>query len=145
MFKRILLPTDGSERSQRAIEAGVALAAGMGAQVTGLYVTPPFHSLAYEPSQLEFTRDEYLRVSGEQAANMLGAIEAAAGAAGVPCDSVSTVSEHPYEDILRIAGEKNCDLIVMASHGRRGIKGLLLGSETQKVLTHGTIPVLVYR
>lgn len=145
MFKHILLPTDGSDLSLRAIERGVALAKAMGAQVTGFHAAPPFHVFAYETPQLEYTREQYLRVSAEQAANMLGTIEAAARTAGVPFESVSTVSDHPYEDILQTATERGCDLIVMASHGRRGVKGLLLGSETQKVLTHGTVPVLVYR
>lgn len=145
MFKHILLPTDGSDLSLRAIERGVALAKAMGARITGFHATPPFHVFAYEALQLEPTREEYLRVSAEQAANVLGTIETAARAAGVPCESVSTVSDHPYEDILQTATERGCDLIVMASHGRRGVKGLLLGSETQKVLTHGDVPVLVYR
>ena len=145
MFKHILLPTDGSDLSLRAIERGVALAKAMDARVTGFHAAPPFHVFAYETPQLEYTREQYLRVSAEQAANMLGTIEAAARTAGVPFESVSTVSDHPYEDILQTATERGCDLIVMASHGRRGVKGLLLGSETQKVLTHGTVPVLVYR
>ena len=145
MFKHILLPTDGSDLSLRAIERGVALAKAMGARVTGFHAAPPFHVFAYETPQLEYTREEYQRVSAEQAANMLGTIEAAARTAGIPFESVSTVSDHPYEDILKTATERGCDLIVMASHGRRGVKGLLLGSETQKVLTHGTVPVLVYR
>lgn len=145
MFKHILLPTDGSELSLRAIEHGIALAQAVGARVTGFHATPPFHVFTYDTLQLESTRAEYLRVSAEQAANILGTIEAAARAAGVPSDSVSTMGEHPYEDILKTATERGCDLIVMASHGRRGVKGMLLGSETQKVLTHGTVPVLVYR
>jgi len=145
MFKHILLPTDGSDLSLRAIERGIALAKAMGARVTGFHAAPPFHIFAYETLQVESTREEYLRVSTEQAANMLGTIETAARTAGVPYESVSTVSDHPYEDILRTATERGCDLVVMASHGRRGVKGLLLGSETQKVLTHGNVPVLVYR
>lgn len=145
MFKHILLPTDGSDLSQRAIEHGIALAKALGARVTGFHATPPFHVFTYETLQLESTREEYLRVSAEQTANILGTIEAAARAAGVPSDSVSTLGDQPYADILRTAAERGCDLIVMASHGRRGVKGMLLGSETQKVLTHGTVPVLVYR
>lgn len=145
MFKHILLPTDGSDMSLRAIEQGIALAKATGARVTGFHATTPFHVFAYEALQVEATREEYLRTSAEQAANMLGTIEAAARTADVPCESVSAVSDHPYEDILRTATERGCDLIVMASHGRRGVKGLLLGSETQKVLTHGNVPVLVYR
>lgn len=145
MFKHILLPTDGSELSQRAIEHGIALAKALGARVTGFHATPSFHVLTYDTLQLESTHGEYLRVSAEQTATMLGAIEAAARTAGVPCETASTMSDQPYEDILRAAAERGCDLIVMASHGRRGVKGLLLGSETQKVLTHGTVPVLVYR
>lgn len=145
MFKHILLPTDGSDLSLRAIERGVALAKAMGARVTGFHAAAPFRVFAYETEQLEPTREEYLRVSAEQSAIILGTIETAARTAGVPCESVSTVSDHPYEDILQTATERGCDLIVMASHGRRGVKGLLLGSETQKVLTHGNLPVLVYR
>ena len=145
MFKHILLPTDGSDLSLRAVEHGIALAKVMGARVTGFNAIEPFHTFAYGAPQLEFTRDEYLRVSREQSAKTLGLVEAAANAAGVPCDTVSAIGDLPHEEILRSAAERNCDLIVMASHGRRGIKGLLLGSETQKVLTHGTIPVLVYR
>lgn len=145
MFKHILLPTDGSDLSLRAVERGIELAKAMGARVTGFHASTPFHVLAYDTLQLESTREEYLRSSAGQAAQMLGKIETAAQAAGVPCASVSTVSEHPYEDILQTATQRGCDLIVMASHGRRGVKGLLLGSETQKVLTHGNVPVLVYR
>jgi nucleotide-binding universal stress UspA family protein len=145
MFKHILLPTDGSELSQRAVEQGIALAGTMGARVTGLYVAAPFHVLGYEPAQLQPSRDEYQRMSDERAASVLGAVSSAASAAGVPCDAVSAVGDDPYEEILRTAKANGCDLIVMASHGRRGVKALLLGSETQKVLTHGTVPVLVYR
>lgn len=145
MFKHILLPTDGSGLSERAIDKGIALAKAMGARVTAFHAIPPYHTFAYDTMQLEFTQEEYLRVSGEQAAIMLGTVESAAKAAGVPFESATAASDHPYEAILRVADERGCDLIVMASHGRRGVKGLLLGSETQKVLTHGTIPVLVYR
>jgi len=145
MFKHILLPTDGSDLSLLAIEHGIALAKAMGARVTGFHAVPPFHTFTHEWLQLEFTREEYLRVSAEQAANMLGVIENAARTGGVACETVSTMSDHPYADILKTAAERDCDLIVMASHGRRGVKGLLLGSETQKVLTHGNVPVLVYR
>ena len=145
MFKHILLPTDGSDLSLLSIEYGIALAKAMGARVTGFHAAPPFHTFTHEWMQLEFTREEYLRVSAEQTANMLGVIESAARTAGVACDTVSTTSDHPYADILKTATERDCDLIVMASHGRRGVKGLLLGSETQKVLTHGNVPVLVYR
>ena len=145
MFKHILLPTDGSDLSWRAAEQGIALAKSMGARVTAFQAVEPFHVFAYDAMQVEATRGEYLRLSAEQSAQVLGRIETAARSAGVPCDSVSTNSEHPYEDILKTVADRGCDLIVMASHGRRGVKGMLIGSVTQKVLTHGNVPVLVYR
>ena len=80
-----------------------------------------------------------------QANRNLAVLEKAAKDAGVPCETLCEIADHPYEAIIRIAEKRGCDLIMMASHGRRGVKGLLLGSETQKVLTHSLIPVLVHR
>jgi nucleotide-binding universal stress UspA family protein len=145
MFKNILLPTDGSPTSERAILAGIALAKETGARVVGLYVMPEFHTFTYNTEMLEDTAEQFAKDSAAHAAKFLGVIEAAANAAGVKCSTTSVTSSHPYEAIIDTAREMKCDLIAMASHGRKGLKGLLIGSETQKVLMHSQIPVLVYR
>ena len=106
---------------------------------------PEFHVFTYRPDMLEDTRAEYVRDSQAQAAKILQSVENAARDAGVPCDTVCAVSDEPYAAIIKTADEKGCDLIAMASHGRKGIKGLLVGSETQKVLTHSHQPVIVLR
>lgn len=145
MFTQILLPTDGSDLSERAVLAGVSFARELGAQVVGLTVTPEFHTFTYKLQMLEDTEDEFKAASNKRAQQYLNFVSDAARTAGVPCTTVQVTSDDPYEAILQVAKERQCDLIVMASHGRAGIKGVLLGSETQKVLVHGDIPVLVYR
>lgn len=145
MYKRILLPTDGSEASQRAIQSGVDFARSIGAEVVAMTATPEFHALTANAEMLEQTRDEYLAASRASSQRLLDQAAAVARDAGVACTAVQLVSDEPYEAIIATARDKLCDLIVMASHGRRGIKGLLLGSETQKVLVHSAIPVLVHR
>lgn len=145
MFKHLLLPTDGSAASEGAIRQAMQFAKEAGARVTGFYAKPEFHTFTYQAEMLEDTREQFEKDSEEQARKYLAVIESAARDAGVPCDVVYKASEHPYEAIIAEATGRGCDLIAMASHGRRGMKGLLMGSETQKVLTHSTIPVLVYR
>jgi nucleotide-binding universal stress UspA family protein len=145
MYKRILLPTDGSDASLRAIRHGVEFARTLGAEVLVLTATPEFHTFTADAAMIELTLDEYEKSSAAQAARLLDEACAVARAAGVPCSSAHLMCDHPYEAIIRTAREQRCDLIVMASHGRRGIKGLLLGSETHKVLVHSAIPVMVYR
>lgn len=145
MYKRILLPTDGSEASQRATRSGVEFARSVGAEVVAMTATPEFHTLTANAEMLEETRDEFLAASRAQGQRLLDGVAAVAREAGVPCSTVQVSSDEPYEAIISAARDKLCDLIVMASHGRRGIKGLLLGSETQKVLVHSAIPVLVHR
>ena len=145
MFKQILLPTDGSELSERAALAGVSFAKELGASVVGLHVMPEFHTFTTNTEMLEDTEGEFLGQTDNQGTKFLSFIEDAARSAGVPFSAVKARSDDPYEVILRTAKERTCDLIIMASHGRRGLKGLLLGSETQKVLVHSDIPVLVYR
>ena len=145
MYKRILLPTDGTEFCERAIRHGVDLAKLMQASVVGLTVTPPLHSpvpLSFIPKNLAgILHTEIVKLADEK----LAAIQKIAGEAGVQVELVRRSSDHPWEEIVRVAKEKECDLIVMASHGRRGISAVVLGSETQKVLTHSSIPVLVVR
>lgn len=145
MFKHLLLPTDGSELSESAIRKGVEVAQAINARITGLYVIPEFHIFTYRTEMLEDTRDEYAQDCEAHAAQYLGVIERAAREAGVPSEKATATHDHPYEAIIKTAEERGCDLIVMASHGRRGVQGVLLGSETQKVLTHSRIPVLVCR
>jgi nucleotide-binding universal stress UspA family protein len=146
MFKHILIPTDGSELSQKAIKGGIELAKALGAKVTGFYAAPDVLTLfAYgeivpyiEPSELE-------EMTQKEAEGYLSVIEKEARAAGQPVDTVWVKHSSPYIAITEAAEKRRCDLIFMASHGRRGISAVLLGSETTKVLTHSKIPVLVYR
>lgn len=145
MFKHILIPTDGSATSKIAILGCMAFAKEIGAEVTGIHVMPEFSVFAYEAEMLADTREEFGRERIECANEYLAVIDAAAKEAGVKCDALYVASDSPYEAIIQAAEDRQCDLIVMASHGRKGMSGLLLGSETQKVLTHSRIPVLVYR
>jgi len=145
MFKHILLPTDGSNLSQVAIQKGVQLAKSIMAKITGISVMPEQKYYLYQTDIIVQVREETVKQHKLQAHGNLSAIEKAAQEAGVPCETVCEISDHPYETIIRAAEKRGCDLIMMASHGQRGVKGLLLGSETQKVLTHSKIPVLVHR
>lgn len=145
MFKHILIPTDGSEISAAAIQSGVQFAKEMNAKVTGLTVTTPFHIMAVESISVLNDSREYDASAKARATRNLDVIKEAATNAGVEFDLVHASGEHPYEEIVKTAEEKGCDIIFQASHGRRGIQALLMGSETTKVLTHSKIPVLVYR
>jgi nucleotide-binding universal stress UspA family protein len=145
MYKRILLPTDGSEASRRSILAGVDFARSVGAEVVVMTATPEFHMFTTDADMLEQTQQDYAEASRARGQRMLDEVAAVARDAGVTCTSVVVASDSPYEAIIATARDHGCDLIVMASHGRRGIKGLLLGSETQKVLVHSAIPVMVHR
>ena len=144
MFKHILLPTDGSSLSEAAIHKGIQFSKSIGARVTAFYAMPEFHIFTYKTEMLEDTKEQFARDSKAHAAKYLGVIEEAANEAGVACDTVLATSDEPYEAIIQTARDRGCDLIMMASHGRRGVRALLLGSETHKVLTHTTLPVLVY-
>jgi nucleotide-binding universal stress UspA family protein len=145
MFNHLLVPTDGSALSEVAVQMAVTLAAENDASVTGLHVMPEFHVMAYGSEMLRDTEEKFVQANRERAEAFLAAVTKAATQASVICETVATTCAHPYEAIISIAIERNCDLIVMASHGRSGVRGLLIGSETQKVLTHSAIPVLVVR
>ena len=145
MFKHLMLPTDGFESSQAALLKGVRLAKEFNAKITGISVVPEFHILTFNTAMVEDTKDVFVAESRTQAHRYLALLSKAAEDAGVPCETEVVLRDHPYEAIIRTATSKGCDLIMMASHGRRGVQALLLGSETQKVLTHSKIPVLVYR
>lgn len=149
MYTHIMLPLDGSTLSQKAERECIALAKWAGARITALHVVSAFH-LHYQPwgaprsvhRKIEKDHEDEAR---QRAQRMLGEVAARAGAAAVACDPVVVVGDHPYEEIIRSAQERGCDLIMMASHGHRGLDAVLLGSETAKVLTHCTVPVLVVR
>lgn len=147
MFKHILVPTDGSQLSTDTVRRAVAFAKDAGARLTFFYCKPDYPVAFYGEGALidPTTPEKFADMANAQAGEILSAAEAVAKQAGVVCDRASSVSEVPYEAIIEAAQDGGCDLIFMASHGRRGISGLLLGSETQKVLTHSKIPVLVYR
>jgi nucleotide-binding universal stress UspA family protein len=145
MYKNILIPTDGSDLSGKALQDGIATAKEMGAKITVLTTWAPFHTFSFDTTMLEDTLPQYKEQMMGKAGKTLADAANAAKAAGVACDTVQLEHVHPYQAIIDTAKAKGCDLIVMASHGRRGISALVLGSETVKVLTHSRIPVLVHR
>lgn len=147
MFKHILVPTDGSPLSSDTARRAVEFAREAGAKITFFFAEPDYPVAFYGEGALidPTTPEKFAEIAEEQARDILGKAEALAREAGVQCESIARVSDVPYQAIIEAANTAGCDLIFMASHGRRGISGLLLGSETQKVLTHSTIPVLVYR
>jgi nucleotide-binding universal stress UspA family protein len=145
MYKHILIPTDGSVLSAKAIEQGIGLAKSIGAQVTGITVSSLFHTFALDPVMLSDTAEGYKKDCEDRAEKFLGAITGAAKEVGVQARTAHVIADHPYEAIIDTARSNGCDLIVMASHGRRGASALVLGSETHKLLTHCNIPVLVCR
>ena len=131
--------------SGTAIQKGIRLAKTIGAKVTGFYVAPKCHVFTYRTGMLEDTKKEYAKDCADHALQYLAVIEKMAKKAGVRCETISVTGDHPHEEIIKAAKKKRCDLIMMASHGRKGVRGLLLGSETQKVLTHSKILVVVCR
>jgi nucleotide-binding universal stress UspA family protein len=144
MFKHILVPTDGSALSRKAIDGAIDLAQSVGARITAyaclpLYPYSPFADVAVEPP------DDFHQRAEREAREHLREVELAAEAVGVACTSVTSVQSAPYLGIIDAAVEGGCDVIFMASHGRRGLGSILIGSETQRVLTHTKIPVIVYR
>jgi nucleotide-binding universal stress UspA family protein len=145
MFKHVLLATDGSELSDRAVENGVALARALGARITVLTSSRPYHVVAADPVMGTDTKESYLADAEAAARQVLKRVEDIARVAEVRCETIHVFNEHPYRAIIDAAQARDCDAILMASHGRRGVSALLLGSETQKVLTHCKIPVVVWR
>lgn len=146
MYKRILLPTNGSELCEAAVGEGIRLAKSVGASVIAFHAIPASFYVAFtefgpaEPLQDQFEKDA--RTRGEA---LVADVAARCAAQGVACETLTLVNDHAWEAIIEAAQTKACDLVFMASHGRRGLSALLLGSETMKVLTHTRIPVLVYR
>ena len=149
MYKKILMPTDGSTLSQKAIEHGVSLAQTLNAEITFVAVTTPFHSVSGDPQMVanmpDSSRDFVHDYLASDAASALSQAQTVATDAGVQCDALRIEHDHIYQGIIDTATDRGCDLILMASHGHRGLVGVILGSVTQEVLAHSTIPVLVYR
>jgi nucleotide-binding universal stress UspA family protein len=147
MYKNLLVPTDGSKLSDKAVAHAIGLAQALKAKIVAFYAAPDYplpayaDGVVYEP----VSRKEYAKLAAADADKILSAAAAKAKAAGIECQTTYTIAAAPWEAILAAAKKHKCDAIVMASHGRRGVSALLLGSETQKVLTHGKLPVIVVR
>ena len=149
MYTNLLVPTDGSKLSGKAVADALGLAQALKASIVVLYATP-----TYKPETLydgggalsaRISKTEYAAMAARDAENILKAVASKAAAAKVDCKTMHVVADAPWEAIIEAARKQKCDAIVMASHGRRGVSALLLGSETQKVLTHSKVPVLVVR
>ena len=147
MFKHILVPTDGSDLSRETVRRAVSFAKEAGARITAFFAKPEYPIAYFGEGALidPTTPEKYAELAEQQAAEYLGEVQKLCAEAGVDCATVSATSDVPYEAIIAAAESAGCDLIFMASHGRRGFSGFLLGSETNKVLTHSKVPVLVYR
>ncbi len=147
MYTNLLVPTDGSKLSDKAVTQALELAQALKAKITVFHASPDYPMPVYaEGVAVEMiSRREYTKRAKEEATKVLDHVLAKAKAAGVECGTVHAIASAPWEAILAAARKAKCDAIVMASHGRRGLTGLLLGSETTKVLTHSKLPVLVVR
>lgn len=147
MFKHLLVPTDGSELSQSTVTRAIAFAKDAGARITFFYAQPDFPLPIFGEGALidPASPEQFAQAAQKEADTILTTAMSLAKASGVPASVDTVISEIPYKGIIESASRNGCDLIFMASHGRKGLAGLILGSETQKVLTHSTLPVLVYR
>ena len=148
MYSHILVCTDGSKLSRKAIKAAARLAGALGARLSGAYVGAPYVAPIYSEGMIyaaNVTRSQYQQAVQRSARKALDEVTSAAKAAGLQAGTLTITAATPWQGILKAAQSRRCDLIVMASHGRRGLAGLLLGSETVKVLTHSKVPVLVCR
>ena len=144
MYRNILVPTDGSDITAKAVQTALSLAKTVGAQLSVISVKEPFPYSAISEMQ-PVPPQEFYDAQERIASARVKAVSEAAAAAGVACTAATVEAVHPWEAIVDYAKGQGCDLIVMASHGRRGVSALLLGSETQKVLTHCQTPVLVIK
>jgi nucleotide-binding universal stress UspA family protein len=145
MYKHILIATDGSELAGKAVAAGFALARELRAQVTAVTVTEPWTALVPGEAMIAFPVEDYEKTANENAARILSGVSALARKADISCATIHAKDQFPADGILDTAKKNHCDLIVMASHGRRGLGRLLLGSEAVNVLTHSSLPVLICR
>ena len=145
MYKHILIATDGSDLAGKAVAAGFALARELKASVTAVTVTEPWTTLMLGEAAIAFPVEEYEKSANETASRILSGVSKLARKADISCATVHAKDRYPADGILETAKKNGCDLIVMASHGRRGLDRLLLGSEAVKVLTHSSLPVLICR
>jgi nucleotide-binding universal stress UspA family protein len=147
MFKNILIPTDGSPQSNKAAAQGIALAKALGAKVTGFFAAPPATPVLYRDHLPVGFRQpaEHAAMIEKTAASRLEAIERLARKAGVPFEGVHVTDDYPADAILKTVKRKKCDLIVMASHSKGGLRDMFIGSQTQKVLNQSKVPVMVFR
>jgi len=147
VYKHILVATDGSKLSNKAVAHAIDLAQALGAKLTAFYASPDYPMPAYADGVVyePVSRKEYVSLCKKEADKILDPVKIKAESAGLEFSSVHAISPSPWESILAAAKKQKCEAIVMASHGRRGVSALLLGSETQKVLTHSKLPVIVVR
>lgn len=146
MFKHILMPTDGSEHSERAIQRGIELAQLCKAKVTGIHVVPNYHMMLAYGEAFDTAMEEKIQKEAQQrAARFLEFVKTSANAANVPCDTVVAANAHAYDAIVNTANERGCDLIVMTARYRKGLAKLIMGDEATRVLHRASIPVLVFR
>ena len=145
MFKKILIPTDGSDLSLIAIDKAIFFANEIDAQIIGVTVTEPFHLVSIDIVMVSDTIEVFDRDTQQLAQKRLQRIKTKCDEMAMDCKLIHKVAQHPYEEIVLTAEENECDIIFMASHGRKGISALLIGSEVNKVLAHTKIPVLVFR
>jgi nucleotide-binding universal stress UspA family protein len=146
MYRKILLPTDGSALCDSAAQKGIAFAKFAGASVVAFHAIPATSYLIYtEAGPSDVLAEQFEREAKMRGQQLVDSLQNSARQAGVACETLLATNDHPWEGIIAAANEKGCDLIFMASHGRRGFTAMLLGSETARVLTHTKIPVMVYR
>lgn len=145
MFKTILVPTDGSPLADQAIKAAIEFAQSNGGKIVGLSVAEPYPYSPLTDGSVAVDVNSYEAKMREMAQTHVQKIADAAQAANVQCETCVRQSFNPYEEIISVANAYQCEVIFMASHGRKGLSRLFVGSETQKVLAHSTIPVLVFR
>jgi len=147
MYKHLLVATDGSKLSGKAVTQAIALAQALSAKVTAFYASPDYPMPAFSDGVVydPVSRKDYTAMASKEAEKILAPVKMKAEAGGLECSTMHAIAASPWEAILAAAKKSKCDAIVMASHGRRGLTAVLLGSETQKVLTHSKVPVLVVR
>jgi nucleotide-binding universal stress UspA family protein len=145
VYRHLVIATDGSEPAEKAVRHALELAKELKARVTAVLVTEPLTALMTGENAIAFPIEDYEKAADESAAKILGAVAEAAKVNGVSCDTIHMKNSYPAEGILETAKTKGADLIVMGSHGRRGLSKFLLGSQATEVVSLSTIPVLVCR
>jgi len=145
MYAHILIATDGSELADKAVEQGLKLAKILGSKATAVTVTEPWTAAVSGEWAVAFPVEEYEKAAAANAQQILARVKEAASRIGTPCETVHVKDQFPAEGIVEEAKTRGCDLIVMASHGRRGIAKFVLGSQATRVLTHSTVPLLICR